>query len=569
MIPQQFIDELNHDADLVGLIGRHVALTKKGTSYTGLCPFHDEKTPSFNVVPTKGFFHCFGCGESGSALKFLMSHVHGNDFLAAVQDLASQLGREIPQNRADNPKRNKAYEVLDKMQDFYIANLFGKAVKARTYLKERGLSKATAQRFGMGFAPRDGGFAEAFGEDYNKKLLIEAGLAVDKNRFRPYFRGRIIIPIHSSTGKVVGFGGRALGDQEPKYLNSPQSEVFDKGRTVYGLHLATQGFKEEGCALVVEGYMDVIMLAEYGLNNAVATMGTAATSDQLRAILIRSDRCVFCFDGDNAGRRAAAKALANCMPVLADGKEVQFVFLPQGEDPDSFVRSQSAAALRKLADNAKPLAEMLVSPPELDAENLTASKRAMLWHDAAALIELLDTDKAPFLKEELYTVLSKASEIDVASLKKAANKIKLNRPIPTVVPLKQEQTGHRRMADSPFLRLLIFLAVKPKLVTKLNNVPLFSTTSRQRADQMLCTRVIEAVTNQLAQGGEGDVLGYLAEQGHHGLVLQLKDKAKNWKKGSAKAAEGMDQIIGMMKVIAKQNEDNQRARDELADLSDR
>lgn len=424
-IPDEFIEALNRDADIVAVVGRHVKLQKKGNSHVGLCPFHQEKTPSFNVVPSKGFYHCFGCGASGTALRFLMLHAHNGDFLAAVEDLAATLGREVP--RTSGPQRPKISNApLERMARYYQEQLF-KHPKIRKYLKDRGLDKETALRFRLGYAPPSGGLTEAFAKQPSDEELEKLGLLKrgdDGRRPWSYFRDRVMFPIEDVRGQVVGFGGRVLGDSEPKYLNSPQSALFDKGRIVYGLSQASTGIRSAGRILVVEGYMDVVALARHGVDYAVATMGTAATETQLRSILTRTDEAVFCFDGDAAGQRALRKVIGNVMPVLKDGKAVRFALLPAGEDPDSIVKAQGKDGVLKVIEQARSLEDMLLDPQlsEDEEEDASAAARSERWHKIADLLESVDRSKAAFLYEELYQRLHQASGIEISALREAASR---------------------------------------------------------------------------------------------------------------------------------------------------
>lgn len=494
-IPDEFIDALNRDADIVAVIGRHVKLQKKGASHVGLCPFHKEKTPSFNVVPAKGFYHCFGCGASGTALGFLMKQVHGNDFLAAVADLAAMLGREVPQSGGGASRPRRPSGLLERMARFYQERLFADE-RARAYLKERGLDKDTALRFRLGYAPRDGGLREAFAEEPPTAELLRQGLLRAGEGGKPdwaYFRDRAIFPIEDSAGRVAGFGGRVLGDAEPKYLNSPQSEFFDKGRIVYGLRQATDGVRETGRMIVVEGYMDVVMLARHGVHGAVATMGTAATESQLRAIMTRTDEAVFCFDGDAAGKRAQAKAAASVMPALKDGKAARFALLPAGEDPDSIVRARGREGFLALVDEARSLEDMLMAADPAEEEAGSAAARSERWQRIAGLIERLDRGRAGFLYEELYRRLHEASGIEVAALKEAARKSMpapashapapgprhAAGPLPPEPPLEEEPAdapanakagrlgGRRGISERRMATLFACMALRPALAEKL------------------------------------------------------------------------------------------------------
>lgn len=568
MIPQQFIDNLNHDADLASVIGRHVQLAKKGSTFVGLCPFHNEKTPSFNVVADKGFYHCFGCGASGNALTFLMAHAHGNDFVAAVEDLAQQLGRSVPRDESSAHSRQAPLaELLQQMQNHYHANLLSKMSEARAYLRLRGISKETAQAFGLGYVPRDGGFATVFKDMAKvKHLLVAAGLAKEKGKGKlvPYFWNRITFPIHSSTGRIAGFGGRIIGAGKPKYLNSPQSAVFDKGRLVYGLREATAGFKEEGHALVVEGYMDVVVLAQHGLRNAVATMGTTATPAQLRAIFTRAGKVIFCFDGDRAGRQAADKALANVMPALADGKEILFAFLPDGTDPDSYVSKHGAAGMREFLQTALPLDRMLVQSHGLDESQVKdAATRTKLWRRAAGLIELLDPKKAPFFKEELYRQLSGHSGIAIKDLKQAAGHVNAQASRTTAQRPKQGMS-FRKMKDHGLYRLLVCLAARPELLDQVLEAPV---QCDKRSDAMLCAQVVKTLGQAVAQGERLDLYECLQGMGHFGLVLQLQASVRN--KSKSKEFDYGKELAAILGKMARDSMRRKKHKDMEREMADK
>jgi len=377
LIPESFIQDLLARIDVVDVVGRYVQLRKGGTNLLGLCPFHNEKTPSFTVSPTKQFYHCFGCGASGTALTFLMEHT-GASFPEAVHTLAASVGMTVPeQDRSPQQQlaaQRRQAEVsrqqqwLDAAQKHYVA-LLQSSPQAQQYLKRRGLTPQIIEQFGLGWSGVDGrGLARVFAH-YEDPDLLESGLVIDGKDGRRYdrFRERIMFPIRNAKGQLIGFGGRIIGQGEPKYLNSPETPLFSKGMELYGLWEARQTIRKEGCVLVVEGYMDVVGLAQHGVGNAVATLGTATTEHHIQKLLRASDHIVFSFDGDRAGRSAAWRALNVCLPLLRDDISIRFLFLPQEQDPDSYVQEFGAQQLRALLGTATPLSRFLLD--ELAAQH--------------------------------------------------------------------------------------------------------------------------------------------------------------------------------------------------------
>lgn len=364
MIPQHFIDDLIARADIVEVVGRRVQLKKAGREFKACCPFHDEKTPSFTVSPQKGFYHCFGCGEHGTAIGFLMNYDHMS-FVEAVESLASMLGLEVPREESQRPARGQdaLFELMGRVEKYFRSALKSHA-PAVEYLKARDVDGATARRFGLGYAPAGwSNVLDKFGtSDEAIERLLACGLIIRKDNGRHYdrFRDRLMFPIRDARSRTIGFGGRVLGDDEPKYLNSPETVLFHKGRELYGLYEARQALRQIDRLVVVEGYMDVIGLARHGIEFSVATLGTATTGDHLNRLFRLCDEVLFCFDGDRAGRAAAWRALENSLPQLREGRQIRFVFLPQGQDPDSFVAGQGARAFEKALDAAMPLSEFLV-----------------------------------------------------------------------------------------------------------------------------------------------------------------------------------------------------------------
>ncbi|MFT7288745.1 MAG: DNA primase, partial [Halieaceae bacterium] len=349
-IPQQFIDDLLDRADIVDVVDRRVKLKKTGKNYSARCPFHDEKTPSFSVNPEKQFYYCFGCGAGGNALGFLMDY-ENLDFLQAVDNLAGTLGLEVPReagpggsgDRSAEPRNKVLYDLMEACATFYRDALrqHPEAGRAVQYLKSRGLTGVIARDFGIGFAPPgwDNLLKHVAGDEAAQERAVAAGALVrnDKGRVYDRFRDRIVFPIRDRRGRTIAFGGRVLGDDKPKYLNSPESPVFHKGRELYGLFEARRANRSLERVIVVEGYMDVIALAQAGISNAVATLGTSTSAEHLESIFRVAPEVVFCFDGDDAGRKAAERALLTALPLMSDGRQACFLFLREGEDPDSVV----------------------------------------------------------------------------------------------------------------------------------------------------------------------------------------------------------------------------------------
>ena len=363
LIPQRFVEDLLDRIDLAELIGSRITLKKAGASYKARCPFHDEKTPSFNVRPDKGFYHCFGCGAHGDAISFIREY-DGLGFTEAVEELAKRAGLEVPYDRAVQQEMRQARtltDALDFASRFYQSALTStQGQYARDYLRQRGLSDDIIRQYQLGYAPASG---TALVEASDKELLatlIETGtISAKYDRPRDLFRNRVMFPIRNTRGKTVAFGGRTLGDDKAKYINSPESDAFHKSREIYGLYEAKQALKQLDKLLVVEGYMDVIALAQHGIHYAVATLGTATNQDNLSALLRQVRHIVFCFDGDQAGFKAADRAMENALELMADGMHLQFLMLPEGEDPDTLVRKEGPEAFSKRIEGAAPFSRYL------------------------------------------------------------------------------------------------------------------------------------------------------------------------------------------------------------------
>jgi len=409
VIPDSFKQELLHRVDIVDVIERYVPLKKSGANYLACCPFHTEKTPSFTVSPAKQFYHCFGCGAHGNAISFLIEY-QGLGYIEAVKDLAESVGMKMPEFEPRVKKTESGpdlYAIMERACDYYREQLKN-APRAIEYLKGRGLTGKIAARFGIGYAPDGWQNLESVFPDYGDKALKEAGLVVDGEGGRRYdrFRDRIIFPILDQRGSVIAFGGRVLGEGEPKYLNSPETPLFEKGRELYGLAQARSAIRAAGRAIVVEGYMDVMALAQHGIESAVATLGTATSASHVQKLLRQTDEVVFCFDGDAAGRKAAWHALEVSLPNLADNKAMRFLFLPTEHDPDSFVREKGKEAFEKKLETARPLSEFFLDELKARGDMKTLEGRSRLVHEAKPLLKQIS---ARALQLQLLKALADAA----------------------------------------------------------------------------------------------------------------------------------------------------------------
>lgn len=392
-IPQSFIRELVDRTNIVDLVRPRVELKKKGQNHHGRCPFHDEKTPSFTVSENKQFYYCFGCGAHGNAIDFLMNYDR-MEFRDAVEYLAAQQGMEVPQVAGHMPDRSydALFTIMKQATQYYRQQLKHHPI-AIEYLKSRGLTGETAKLFGIGYAPPGwDNLLNAIGKDTKaRSYLASAGMLIDKERDRPYdrFRQRIIFPIHDLRGRVIAFGGRTMGDDQPKYLNSPETDIFHKSQVLYGLHQARQANRNLERLMVVEGYMDVVSLYQHGITYGVATLGTAVNSKHVQLCLRFTNEIVFCFDGDNAGRRAAWKALTIAMPTLRDGVDLKFLFLPDGEDPDSLIKNEGHDAFEVRVSQATTLSTVFFESLEAEHPEKTPAAKAALAKSALHHIQAM------------------------------------------------------------------------------------------------------------------------------------------------------------------------------------
>ena len=424
MIPQSFIQDLLNRVDIVDVIEGHLPLKKAGANYIACCPFHGEKTPSFTVSPTKQFYHCFGCGAHGTAVSFMMEYV-GVDFIEAINDLASRVGIQVPapekkeydgasdfrvggENKESSSQN--MFEAMSTITKFYKDQLKC-SKRGINYLKKRGLTGETAARFGIGYSPAGWqNLAEIF-PDYEAPILVKIGMVKENEEKKRYdrFRDRIMFPILNLKGKVVGFGGRVIEKDEPKYLNSPETPLFEKGQELYNLFAARRAIRDAKKVLVVEGYMDVVVLSQYGIEYAVATLGTATTPRHVQKLLRQTDNIVFCFDGDDAGRKAAWRALENSLAQFVDGKSVGFLFLPDGEDPDSYVQKFGKDSFEGLIDQALPLSVYLFQRLSEGINLQTSEGRTKLVENSKPLLAQIT---APILSLMLIKRLAELSGIN-------------------------------------------------------------------------------------------------------------------------------------------------------------
>jgi DNA primase len=496
MIPQSFIQDLLNRVDIVEVVESYVPLKRAGSNYAARCPFHSEKSPSFTVSQTKQFYHCFGCGAHGTAISFLMEH-QGMGFVDAVKDLAGRVGMVVPEQTPDPQRKEKVEaaedltEVMLKAAQFYKAQLKS-SDKAVAYLKNRGLTGEIAARYGLGYAPDGWQNLEAVFPEYQSKSLTEAGLVIASEEGRRYdrFRDRIMFPIHNQRGAIIGFGGRVIDQGEPKYLNSPETPLFEKGRELYGLFQARSAIREAERVVVVEGYMDVVALGQYDIGYAVATLGTATTPWQVQKLLRQTDSVIYCFDGDAAGRRAAWRALENSLAQLQDGKQVRFLFLPPEHDPDSFVRAHGKEAFGNLLDAAPRLSEFLVQELTSHVDMRTAEGRAKFLQEAKPLVKQVP---APMLSLMLRKQIAELAGVSQAELDRSFE----------IKGIARARAPERRESIKPSLirALVEMLAFQPSLAAlaesdRLRENADLASSELPQSELHLLTKVLELCVSQ-------------------------------------------------------------------------
>lgn len=460
-IPRSFIDDLLARLDIVDIIDARVKLKKKGKNYSACCPFHNEKTPSFSVSQEKQFYHCFGCGAHGNAIDFMIEFER-LEFVEAIEELASLLGLDVPreqrsggsgnfnnQPRANTEQKRNLYDLMGSIAQFYRNQLkLANSKVAIDYLKDRGLSGEIVQKFGIGYVADEWDLVRKnFGQQkQTQDMLVSGGMLIENDKGNRYdrFRGRVMFPIRDRRGRVIGFGGRVLGDGTPKYLNSPETPIFHKGKELYGLYEVLQAYREPPQILVTEGYMDVVALAQYGIDYSVASLGTSTTGDHLQLLFRQTNTVVCCYDGDRAGKEAAWRALENALGYLKSGNILKFLFLPDGEDPDSYVRKHGKEAFEDKVKNAEPLSKYLFSTllSQVDVGNYEG--KAALQAMALPLIHKVPDES---LQDQLLRVLEQKTGI----YKKPA--------LPT--ESKQRPQPHKEIKRTPMREVIALLIQNP------------------------------------------------------------------------------------------------------------
>jgi len=463
LIPESFIQELLNRVDVVDVIDKSVPLKKAGANYSACCPFHNEKSPSFTVSPSKQFYHCFGCGAHGTAIGFVMEY-QGLSFVEAIQELAKMAGLTVPQESrdVDQPSAKIVLGLQDALQqaaNFYKSELKN-TPRAIEYLKARGLSGKVAAKFQIGYAPAGWQNLKSVFPQYENEALGVAGLVVENEQGRRYdrFRDRIMFPIHDQKGQVIGFGGRVINPEDtPKYYNSPETPVFQKGHELYGLFLARRAIRDAGRALVVEGYMDVVALAQYGIEYAVAALGTATTPYHITKLMRQADEVVFCFDGDNAGLTAAWRAAMNALPALTDSLRLSFLFLPKEHDPDSYVREFGKEKFELEIQSAMPLSQYILKHLSEDNALQSQEDRVRFLNEAEPILQQINAPRSAMFLRKKVAELAQISIEEMHGLLKLPN---LNRaPVQAKPKLTRTTLSMQR-------RFCLMLLMQPSLVNK-------------------------------------------------------------------------------------------------------
>lgn len=538
MISQSFIQELLNRVDIVDVIDRYLPLRKTGTNYAACCPFHSEKTPSFTVSPTKQFYHCFGCGAHGNVIGFIMEY-SGMHFVEAVNDLAARVGLQVPVSQpaaqpdvleggaAAASSSAGLLEVMSTAARFYRDQLKC-SENAIAYLKQRGLNGKTAARFGLGYAPAGwqslAGVFPDYGKNVRKNLLMQAGLVVEGNAGRIYdrFRDRIMFPIFNLKGTIVGFGGRVLDQGEPKYLNSPETPLFQKGRELYNLFFARKAIRDVGRVVVVEGYMDVVALSQHGIEYSVASLGTAVTPFHIQKLLRQADNVVFCFDGDAAGRKAARRAMEDSLAQITDGKNISFLFLPETQDPDSYVRHFGKEAFESLLTQAMPLSVFLFKELSASVDLQISEGRAKLVHDVKPLLTQVT---APGLR---LMLLKKLGEVSGLRQEELGNILKIGR----ISASPAREKAARPQPVSPCYWLIQILLYDPGYIQKLERDLLDR--EYENGEEMAALRALVEFIDTHPDIGTNTAMSaaiaYFKDSRHRALLEQAASRTLAWDK---------------------------------------
>ncbi|MEF1288634.1 DNA primase [Vibrio sp. M260118] len=520
-IPRSFIDDLLARLDIVDIIDARVKLKKKGKNYSACCPFHNEKTPSFSVSQEKQFYHCFGCGAHGNAIDFMMEYER-LEFPEAIEELASFLGLEVQreqrqggsfqsnQPKVSTEKKRNLYDLMGSISQFYRDQLKQPKSKiAIDYLKDRGLSGQIVQKFGIGYVADEWDLVRKnFGQTpQTQEMLVDGGMLIENDKGNRYdrFRGRVMFPIHDRRGRVIGFGGRVIGDGTPKYLNSPETPIFHKGKELYGLYEVMQAYREPPQILVVEGYMDVVALAQYGVDYSVASLGTSTTGDHVQLLFRQTNTVVCCYDGDRAGKEAAWRALENALQYLKTGNTLKFLFLPDGEDPDSYIRKYGKEAFEQRIEQATPLSSYLFDNLiEINNLNLGSNegKSALRAHASA----LIDKIPDPYFQELLEKLLDERTGFD-NRLRQARKKSSETRPQP-----------HKEIKRTPMREVIALLIQNPSYAEM---VPDLSTVRELTVPGLSLFVEVLDYCHQHPNITTGQLLEYWRNSSHEALLSRL------------------------------------------------
>ena len=511
MIPESFIQELLNRIDVVDIIDKRVTLKKAGANYLACCPFHQEKTPSFTVSPSKQFYHCFGCGEHGSAISFLIEY-EGLTFVDAINDLANSIGLKVPNDapqKIENNAENSNLEEIIKIASIYYQKQLRVSPKAINYLKARGLTGEVAKEFSIGYAPEGWQNLKIAFKKYEDESLVKAGLVVrnEKGKYYDRFRNRIIFPIYSDKGKIIGFGGRIIDPEDtPKYYNSPETPLFQKSYELYGLLASRKPIREKGYVLVVEGYMDVVGLAQNGIRNTVATLGTATTAFHIKKLIRYTQEIVFCFDGDNAGRSAAWRAMNNSLVSVTDNIQLKFLFLPDTHDPDSFVKENSAKEFELLVQNSMPLTEYIIKYLTIGNDLVTSEKKVKFLNEIKPILNELTAPKLLMIfKKRIAELINlEIDEInEILELKKIYKKNDSSK-LPNRLPMKSSR------------RFCLLLILKPELIIKEDSEYFTSDT----IDDKLVLAVIDLKDGAI-ENNSASIMHLLASRFDDELIKQI------------------------------------------------
>jgi len=512
MIPESFIQELLNKIDIVNVIDKRITLKKAGANFVACCPFHQEKTPSFTVSPSKQFYHCFGCGQHGSAISFLIEY-EGLSFIDAINELANSIGLKVPNDAPPKLEKNNEFlnleEVIKTASIFYQKQL-RESSKAISYLKSRGLTGEIAKEFSIGYAPEGWQNLKSCFKKYENDILVKAGLVIknEKGKYYDRFRHRIIFPIYNDKGKIIGFGGRVINlEDTPKYYNSPETPLFQKSYELYGLLASRKSIREKGYVLVVEGYMDVVGLSQKGIRNVVATLGTATTAFHIKKLLRYTQEIIFCFDGDNAGRSAAWRAMNNALVSVSDDMQLKFLFLPDGHDPDSFVRKNSSEDFNLLAKQAIPLTEYIIKYLTINNDLATQEKKVKFLNEVEPILKQLSALKLSLLFRKRISELINLNleEIDQVLKIKETKLKRIRSKLPNRLPM------------SSVRRFFLLLILRPDLIKQEDSEFFLS----DNIDDKLVLAIIE-MTNNEGEYNTAMIMHFLESRFDNELIKQIQ-----------------------------------------------